>query len=790
MFKKEVLVALAWSVLAGLGAKAQEGLTISGRVMDEESNPVPGASLTVLNTALGAYSDKKGEFVLTGLPAGTYMVQVSAVGYATTEQVFSGSGRVVVSLKLKKFVKELDEVVIASEKREQLLQATPSSVSVVPSAKVQDYRLWDSRELTAIVPNFYSNNPGDDRNVTAIRGITSTSYDPAVVTYIDGINQFSLDTYLADLLDIERIEVLRGPQGTLYGRNAMGGVINIITKAPSNRTEGFGEINLGNFGEQRYSAGVRLPLVKNKLFMGVAGLYESLAGYYTNTYNNESFDKQHRILGNYYLKWLPSAKWNVTLNVKNRENRNNGTFPLASSMQEAFSHPFAVNQNAITTMVDNNFNASLLAGFSGRKFNFSSQTAWQSNYRYYKQPIDADFSPIDGVTIINNYGSRWNKVKVLTEELKWSSPASQKGRLNWTAGAFFFYQDVPNKQATHFGEDAALVGAPDKNFSIINISKGKNLGTAIYGQATYHLAPRWDLTGGLRLDWEHRSLEVLGQYQHDPNPEPLFDTRPDTSATGNFHAISPRVSLAYGVKKGTSLYLTYNRGFRAGGLTQLSSDPSQPPLYRFDPEYSDNFELGSKNTLWNNRIRMNLAVFYSSVANAQVPTLVLPDAITVTKNAGKLTSKGAELELEAKPVSGLLVDYNFGYTDARFKKLRVAQNGTEADLSGNHQIFSPEFTSMLALQYGWELNREGTARLVVRGEWMMLGKEYFDLANTITQDPYSLFNARFGVEWKRTSLFIWGRNLAGKKYIGYAYDFGAVHLGNPRTFGVTVRQSF
>ena len=192
------------------------------------------------------------------------------------------------------------------------------------------------------------------------RGITTTSYDPAVATYIDGVNQFGLDTYIAPLFDVERIEVLSGPQGTLYGRNAMAGVINIITKQPGNTTTGFAELNFGTFGQQRYALGFRTPLVKNKLYLGVAGVYDRMDGFYTNQYDDTDFDKKHSIIGNYYLRYIPNAQWAFTLNVKHNENRNNGTFPLAGSTEEAFENPFTVNQNAVTEMVDNTFNSSFV----------------------------------------------------------------------------------------------------------------------------------------------------------------------------------------------------------------------------------------------------------------------------------------------------------------------------------------------------------------------------------------------------------------------------------------------
>jgi iron complex outermembrane receptor protein len=164
----------------------------------------------------------------------------------------------------------------------------------------------------------------------------------------------------------------------------------------------------------------------------------------------------------------------------------------------------------------------------------------------------------------------------------------------------------------------------------------------------------------------------------------------------------------------------------------------------------------------------------------------LPDAITITRNAGKLESKGAELELAALPFKRMEVEYSFGYTDAEYKTLKLSQNGDEVNLAGNKQVFTPEVTSMLALQYNYPLNRQGSWKVVVRGEWMYLGKQYFDLANTISQDAYSLFNTRCGVSSKHIDVMYWMRNIGRKRYIAYAYDFGAVHPGDPQTSGITV----
>jgi len=775
-------------ILLAVCATAWGQASLSGKVTGANDQPIPGVTVYVLNTNVGAATDANGAFVLGSLPPGTYKVQISAIGYATQERTitFGDSASEALTIALQESATKLDAVVVTADKKEESLQSVPFTVSAISSRQVEQYRLWNAKDITAIVPNLYSANPGDGRNVTSIRGITSTSYDPAVATYIDGVNQFGLDTYIAQLFDVERIEVLSGPQSTMYGRNAMGGVINIITKKPTNITSGFGEINVGNYGQQRYAAGFRTPLIKNKLYLGATGIYDAMNGFYKNDFYNNDFDKKHSFTGNYYLRYNVSSAWALTLNVKHNQNRNNGTFPLASSKDEAFSKPFHLNQNAVTQLVDNIFNSSLVASYAGRGFNFSSQTSYQSNYRYYKDPIDGDFSPIDGVSIINNYGSKWNNVKVWTQELKFTSPATASA-FKWTAGTYMFHQNSPVKQATRFGADAGLMGVPDTNFSTINTSTGTGSGIAFYGQGTYTFLDKLDLTLGIRYDYEHKKQSVKGEYQHDPDPNPMFETQPDTTATANFHAVSPKASVAYHISEFNTVYATYSRGYRAGGLTQLGADPSQPPLYSYKPEYSNNIEVGTKHVFFNNRVQFNVSLFYIHLNDAQVPTLVLPQAITITKNAGTLTSKGIDVHVAAMPVKGLQIEYNLGVTNAKYTNLKLASNGAEVNLTGNKQIYTPSHTSMLALQYSIPV---GDVTLMARGEWMNLGKQYFDLGNTVSQSSYSLLNTRVGASYRSFDLMFWGRNLGDQKYIAYAYDFGATHLGDPRTYGVTLRKTF
>ncbi|MFC4144408.1 TonB-dependent receptor [Pedobacter mendelii] len=779
---KRILSLIGISMLICFAVNAQQKSKITGTVKDANAASISAVNIQVLNTNLSTVTNSNGEFELNNVPSGKINLRISAIGYATIIKLVSGSETL--NVVLQQSNSRLDEVTVSAQKTEENIQKIPSAITAFTAEKVTDYRIQNTRDLATIVPNLYSSNPGDGRNITSIRGIGTTSYDPAVATYIDGVNQFGLDTYIASLFDVERIEVLRGPQGTLYGRNAMGGVINIITKQPSNYTSGFAGVDVGNFGQQRYSAGIRTALVKDKLFFGAAGLYNRMDGFYTNSFNNSKFDKLHGYLGNYYLKFLASDKFALTLNVKHNENRNNGTFPLAGSVNDALENPFVLNQNATTKMVDNLFNTSLSANYAGESINFSSQTAYQSNYRYYTQPIDGDFSPIDGVSIVNNYGKDFNKVQVYTQEFKLSSPASNNSNLKWVAGLYGFHQNSPVKQGTYFGADAALVGAPFPFFTSLNTNTGKSYGLAAFGQITYAVTDKLAATVGLRYDYEHKKQTALGEFLMD-GMEPVV-TQNDTAATANFKAFSPKFSLAYSIEDNTTIYASYSRGFRAGGITQLGSDPSVLPLVAYKPEYSNNFEIGSKNIFLDDRLSINVAAFYIKLTDAQIPVLVLPDAVTITRNAGELTSKGLELELSAKPVKGLNVDYNFGYTDATYTSLQLPQNGATVNLNGNRQIYTPQITSMLALQYAYELDKSLKINLIARGEWLFTGNQFYDLANQIEQKGYNLFNAKLGVSNKRFDLFFWGRNLGNKTYIDYAYDFGAAHLGNPKTYGVSL----
>jgi iron complex outermembrane receptor protein len=335
-----------------------------------------------------------------------------------------------------------------------------------------------------------------------------------------------------------------------------------------------------------------------------------------------------------------------------------------------------------------------------------------------------------------------------------------------------------------FGKNADFIGAPMNDFSVINTNVSNNNGMAIYANGTYNITEKLSIISGIRFDRELRKLSVSSAFEKKPDPAVV--TSPETSGKISYAAISPKLGIQFTPKENSLIYLTYNRGFRTGGLTSITSDPSQVPLIAYKPEYSKTFEAGIRSESKNKKLRSGFVVFYSIVNDLQVPTLILPDAITITKNAGKLESKGIEYELNAILFKGLTMNYTGGMTDARFKSFKTGLNGDIVDLAGKRQIFTPLSTDFLSFQYQRKIDKAKKIGMMLRAEYKFFGKQYFDVANNIKQDQYGLLNLKAGIDVKNAELSIWARNTGNKKYIGYAYDFGAVYLGNPRVIGMSI----
>ena len=523
---------------------AQNTYSIKGVVVSDKFVAINNVSVYLVSNQQKVLTNEDGEFEFQNVGDGFIIIKSLAEGYElNTKTIFLKKDLSNLTIQLDKSPLKLEEVIVVSTKKDENLQKSNSSITVLSAKQISENRILNLKDLSGRSPNLYSANAGDNRNVTSIRGITTTSYDPSVAVYVDGVNQFGMDTYISGLLDVERIEILKGPQGASYGRNAMGGVINIVTKLPSNIFQGFVETGVANYNQNRISFGISHPIIKKQLFLSVAGLYTNSDGFFKNDFTNSTFDKQNSYLGNYHLKFLANPKLTLTLNMKHFSVSNNGIFPLAADASTALSYPFKVNVNAVSKAVDRNLNTSLAINYTSSNFDFISQSSYQSNYRFYKNQLDGDFSPFDIISIFNNYGKDWNKVGVFTQDFTFSSSKANQKALQWSVGSYLYVQQNPVKQAVHFGEDAEMLGAEFKNFTILNSNVSKSKGAALYGRLDYAVTSKLHLTGGIRYDGERKALSIKGEFEMEG--QPMITTRSDTSKTVNYHALSPKFAIGY-----------------------------------------------------------------------------------------------------------------------------------------------------------------------------------------------------------------------------------------------------
>jgi iron complex outermembrane receptor protein len=767
-------------LLITLSGFSQETIKLSISAKNKQGIKVEGIEVSLLNSNQLVVVNEKTGIVFNNLSKGYYELLITAEGYASVIWKGQLDRSQEVSILMESNSIKLDEVVVSSDKKQANILNTPGSISSINAKQIRDMRIWEISDLSGFAPNLFIANSGDNRNVTGIRGMVTTSYDQSVATYVDGVAQFNLDTYIPQLNEIESIDIIRGAQGTFYGRNAMGGVINITTKKPTNTTQVNAGVQIGNYGQKRINAAVNAPIIKNKLFLGMSALHDRKNGFYTNEFLNKKFDKQQQTMLNLQLKYFLTKGWSLQADLKQYIAKNDGAFPLVNDMKALFKNPYTLSQNLTSSMRDNSRNISVVAKHKGKKTDITLQHARQRNYRFYEKSLDADFSPADIVGIFNNYGKDFNTVNVMTNELRFNSvKSSPEQAFEWSAGIYQFSQKSPTKQATVFGKDAGLFGIPDKNFSIISINKGENNGLAAYGHMSYTINEKVSVNGGMRIDNENRKLTIGSQYEKQPRP--AIPTMADTTGKSSYGAFSPKLGIQFQPTAEQLMYLSFSRGFRSGGLTSISSDPSQVPLSAYNPEFSNMFEAGIKGKDKNNQFRYAIAFFYNKVMDIQTPLLVLPDAVTIIQNAGEMNAWGLEGEMEVKLAKGLSLQYSGGLTSAKYAVLGVVSNGVQVDLSGNKQVFTPSTTNYFATQYQTSI---AAHELMFRLEYNHTGKQFFDLANTIEQKAYGLVNFRSSIRTNHFDISVWGRNLMGKKYINYAYDFGAAHLGNPRMIGI------
>lgn len=772
--------------------------TLKGTVKSASGEGLASARVVILNSAKGAITDNNGSFSIENAPQGKQTLSVSIIGYATqTRTVTVSANGATIDFSLPERGATLDEIVVSAEKREQRIVDAPLAVSSLSAKKVEDTRTVNLSALTGLVPNYLYQELGVGfQQIQSIRGIQVFSENPAVATYIDDVNNLDILANGMMLTDIERIEILRGPQGTLFGRNAMGGVINIITQKPTNRTQGFAEVEFGNLAQQRFSAGFKTPLVKDVLFLGVNALYNSRDGYWKNDTTGtgtkdgsivgKTVGGEKNLYGNLSLQWLPSNTFSAVLNVKAQRDwsDNTGFFVSQSSEAAAFANPDKINLARIGSHERNIINAALTLKYFGEGFTLTSISALQTIGLSFK---DIDFPGFYHSFISKQIGEPLPPQQVWSEELRIQS-AAPDSRFQYTAGVYGFTQ-VGYEPSTNL---AFEVGP--NTYSIFR-NKSNNLGVAAFGEASYAVTDEFKITAGLRFDYERRESTFNGFGDASFAGGVFTQTKPDTTVSGAYTALSPKLALSYKLGESSTLYASYTRGFRAGGVNaqKLPIGINQT----FDPEYSNNFEVGYKTQTADNKFSIGAAAYYIQWQSLQFFNLVAPFTYA-RQNVGDARSLGAELEATAIPLTGLQLDASVGvastaYQDFTLKRVSfVTGQESSTAIGGKRLSNAPGSTIFFAAQYSLPIAQNVSA--TVRGEVRNIGEFYTDIQNTLRQPSYTLVNARVGVNFGSYSLFGWVQNLTDERYLAFGNpdtSFGrSVRTAAPRTFGVTLSAKF
>jgi iron complex outermembrane receptor protein len=703
-------------------------------------------------------------------------------------------------------VTQLEEVIVTANKREESIIKVNTSITSLSSKKIEDTRTWGLSGLSALVPNYNYQELGVSfQQIQAIRGIQVFSENPAVSTYIDDVNNIDILANGFAFTDIERIEILRGPQGTLYGRNAMGGVVNIITKKPNNVSSGFGEVSFGNLGLHRYNAGYKTPIVKDKLFFGLNGLFQSQDGFLKNDItgttstdlklNGKSVGGEQNLYGNLYLKWLPSSRFNLTLNFKGQQDKSDNSGFMVSQFSDAyaFTNPDKINLARIAKHERDILNTSLVARYFGDKYTLTSISALQT--------ISFGFQDLDFPGIYHSYyegkiGELLPPQKVWSEEFRINS--NKEGKFQYTAGVYLFSQkgyEPTTNTAYELSEAESTMFGLTKGSFLVSRNRSNNSGFAGFGELSYLWTPNLKATIGLRYDYEKREATFNGFGDAVLYNGIVTDFKSNITANGNYSALSPKFSLSYSLSSLSNIYATYTRGFRAGGIN-ASSLPSGV-RQTFDPEYSNNYELGYKSLLLDKKLSIGASAFLIQWKDLQFYNLVAPFTYA-RENVGDAQSAGFELEISAIPVKGFQLDGSFGYNPTEYKgfNLKRVNFGTGVETStaigGNKLSNAPNHTIFIGAQYEYPASKE--FKFIIRGEVRNIGNQYTDIQNKIEQQAYTLLNSRLGITNGTYSLFIWGQNVNNVRYLAYGNpdsSFGRqARIAAPRTVGITLSAKF
>jgi outer membrane receptor protein involved in Fe transport len=667
-----------------------------------------------------------------------------------------------------KFEHELNEIEIVAFKQNTDLSLQPVPASVLSANAIKENNFLNIKEISSFIPNLFIPDYGSKMTSPAyIRGIGAAKNAPSVGLYVDGVPYFDRSTFDFNINDIDRVEVLRGPQGTIYGRNTMGGIINVFTKSPFKYKGTDIRLSAGNYDS--YQTGISHYGQTNGERFGysLSGNYLHSGGYFHNTFTDKQADPIDAYSTRMRLSWKIRPRLTASLF-------------LAYEYSDQDGYPYRIYDKEKHDMKDINYNSrsfyrrnmssnGLNIEYMNDYFRLGSQTSFQ----YYDgvQGLDQDFSSDD-----KYYVDFLQRQKMYAQEFNIRS-IKEKKRYHWQFGLFGFMQaytqmnDVDYRQAgRHVLQD---VDNPTEGF-------------AAYHQSTLNdlLINGLSVVLGIRYDFEKTSNSLI---RTTIEKDKTSVATPAEKARTSFSQIIPKASVQYAFDAQSLAYFSVAKGYKTGGFNTTAEDEKDRT---FAPEHSWCYDLGIKHSLLGDLIHFDLSLFHIRWDDQQISQTLSTGQGFLLRNAGKSASRGFEFSTQINPVENLNFQASYGYTQAKYIQYKESET---TNYDGNYLPMVPQNTVAIGANYSIKTGFSLLDGIVLHAQYTGTGKLYWNDLNDISQPYYGIFNGKISFIKSKISVDLWAKNIGGQEYIAYYFtsmNENYVQKGRPFTCGVNLNVGF
>lgn len=718
------------------------------------------------------------------------------------------------------------EIIVTAQRREERVQDIPVAISAFGGPQVEKLGIVSLENIAPRVPSFYFGSFGAARPQLYIRGIGTRSFDPgsesSVGVFIDDVYAGRASGSFGSLRDIERIEVLRGPQGTLYGRNTIAGAINIITKGPTPTFKAEAEVGASNYDGYSLFGAVGGPIASDKVMFRVTGWRSVRDGYQTNLTTGNDFQGIDNWGGRAKLAFRPVENFRIDLTGEYTRDDGDAAFsgfnrgsgrsrtlagvdvapnPFATFLGRAGRTPIAYTGGNDGYLSFDPFLDRRVQTYIG-KMEYDAGFATLTSITALKKLRIDDGRDLEGSSLdIINQLSR-ERSKQFTQEFRITSdpsgPASLDGKLDWIIGGFY-YRDRSNRtDQFNLGVDSVVAQLSASAQTSTALSDYRIDSYAAFAQATLHLG-KLDLTVGGRYTRDEKRAIQEGRNTRPGVPLIAVPFIVDNDAV--YTSFDPRFTATYKFNDDVSMYASYSTGFKSGGFQYVPFAASQANVL-FQPEDIKTYEVGFKSEFLNRKLRFNAAAFHYDYKDLQVSRIVDLGggaAASLIDNAASSRINGVDVELLARPSSNIDISLTYGYLDGKYKNYFTNAAGTTptaaTDLSGRDLVRAPHHSVSMGAE--WRIPVSDNSGLTLRADYALLDTFFHEAGNanpiyggavSQTREPsYGLLDLRAAYEWGNFRLTGYVTNVANVKYRRTVLALGTTASdfpGEPRIYGV------